>query len=386
MLFGNAFAAYATALALTSGSIPLVPTAIASALSGNVLANQQNVGLALGFDMVIVIAVVMVGYLLLQRRAARWASEAPMRRRRWRVVVLALAAIYFLVPLLSAAEFSLRIPGGGYGVANYLAIARDEALFTALLTSLQIAVITAVLVLAARRADSGVGAAAVPGGGRAAGERHDPADRRPAGRDGGRASRSSRPTWAGRCSAPCSPPRSPRSPRSTWCSRCRSPTGRSTTGSPRSRCARWSRRRATSARGWPSALVRVVLPAIRSAVLGAAFLTLALVLGEIVIARILLYTDTFPVAVVEVGRSAAGVAVALSLASLLLTWVLLLAVSFAGGGRSRSGTPATTEHRDRQRHSRRPGDRRRGRAPPSSSAACGAATAPRTRSTGSTSR
>jgi putative spermidine/putrescine transport system permease protein len=72
VLFGNAFAAYATALALTTGSIPLVPTAIASALSGNVLANQQNVGLALGFDMVIVIAVVMVAYLLLQRRASRW--------------------------------------------------------------------------------------------------------------------------------------------------------------------------------------------------------------------------------------------------------------------------------------------------------------------------
>ena len=73
VLFGNAFAAYATALALTSGSIPLVPTAIASALSGNVLADRQNIGLALGLDMVLVIAVVMVGYLLLQRRAARWA-------------------------------------------------------------------------------------------------------------------------------------------------------------------------------------------------------------------------------------------------------------------------------------------------------------------------
>jgi putative spermidine/putrescine transport system permease protein len=75
VLFGNAFAAYATALALTSGSIPLLPTAIASALSGNVLANQQNVGLALGLDMVVVIAVVMVGYLALQRRAARWSAR-----------------------------------------------------------------------------------------------------------------------------------------------------------------------------------------------------------------------------------------------------------------------------------------------------------------------
>jgi putative spermidine/putrescine transport system permease protein len=86
--------------------------------------------------------------------------------------------------------------------------------------------------------------------------------------------------------------------------------------------------------GWASALLRVVLPAIRSAVLGSAFLTLALVLGEIVIARILLYTDTFPIAVVDVGRSVAGVSVALTLASLLLTWVLLLAVSFAGGRRT----------------------------------------------------
>jgi len=75
LLFGNAFAAYATALALTSGFIPLVPTAIASALSGNVLAGRQNVGLALGLTMVVVIAVVMIGYLLLQRRAARWTAR-----------------------------------------------------------------------------------------------------------------------------------------------------------------------------------------------------------------------------------------------------------------------------------------------------------------------
>ena len=45
--------------------------------------------------------------------------------------------------------------------------------------------------------------------------------------------------------------------------------------------------------GRATTLVRVVLPTIRTAVLGAAFLTLALVLGEVVIARILLYTDTF---------------------------------------------------------------------------------------------
>ena len=75
VLFGNAFAAYATALALTSGFIPLVPNAIASALSGNVLAGQQNVGLALGLTMVVVIGIVMIGYLVLQRRSARWSAR-----------------------------------------------------------------------------------------------------------------------------------------------------------------------------------------------------------------------------------------------------------------------------------------------------------------------
>jgi putative spermidine/putrescine transport system permease protein len=72
LLFGNAFAAYATALALVNGTIPLVPSQIQSALGGNVLVGQENVGLALGLDMVVVIAVLMAGYALLQRRASRW--------------------------------------------------------------------------------------------------------------------------------------------------------------------------------------------------------------------------------------------------------------------------------------------------------------------------
>jgi putative spermidine/putrescine transport system permease protein len=72
LLFGNAFAAYATALALVNGTIPLVPSQIQAALSGNVLVGQENVGLALGLDMVVVIAVLMVAYALLQRRATRW--------------------------------------------------------------------------------------------------------------------------------------------------------------------------------------------------------------------------------------------------------------------------------------------------------------------------
>ncbi len=72
LLFGFGLSAYATAQALTSGTIPLTSIQIGSFLSGNVIAGQQNVGKALGLGMVVIIAVVMVIYVLLQRRAAKW--------------------------------------------------------------------------------------------------------------------------------------------------------------------------------------------------------------------------------------------------------------------------------------------------------------------------
>jgi putative spermidine/putrescine transport system permease protein len=72
LLFGFGLSAYATAQALTSGTIPLTAIQIGSFLSGNVIAGQQNVGQALGLGMVVIIAVVMACYVLLQRRAARW--------------------------------------------------------------------------------------------------------------------------------------------------------------------------------------------------------------------------------------------------------------------------------------------------------------------------
>jgi putative spermidine/putrescine transport system permease protein len=72
LLFGNAFSAYATALALLNGTVSLVPSQITFALSGNVLVNQTGVGLALGLEMVVVAAILMVLYALLSRRANRW--------------------------------------------------------------------------------------------------------------------------------------------------------------------------------------------------------------------------------------------------------------------------------------------------------------------------
>jgi putative spermidine/putrescine transport system permease protein len=72
ILFGSAFAAYATAEALTSGSIALTSIQIGNLVSGNVIANGTNLGEALAFGMVIIIAILMACYLLLQRRASKW--------------------------------------------------------------------------------------------------------------------------------------------------------------------------------------------------------------------------------------------------------------------------------------------------------------------------
>jgi len=72
LLFGSALAAYATAEALTTGTIPLTSIQIGSFLNGNVIAGQENVGKALALGMVVIIGVLMIGYVLLQRRSAKW--------------------------------------------------------------------------------------------------------------------------------------------------------------------------------------------------------------------------------------------------------------------------------------------------------------------------
>jgi putative spermidine/putrescine transport system permease protein len=72
LLFGSAFSAYATAEALTGGTIALTPIQIGALLNGNVVAGQENLGYALGVIMVVIIAVVMVIYVFMQRRAAKW--------------------------------------------------------------------------------------------------------------------------------------------------------------------------------------------------------------------------------------------------------------------------------------------------------------------------
>jgi putative spermidine/putrescine transport system permease protein len=83
-------------------------------------------------------------------------------------------------------------------------------------------------------------------------------------------------------------------------------------------------------------LTRVILPNLRTAILGAAFLTITVVLGEYVLSSLFLY-NTLPVYMADVGTSQAQGAAALALITVLFTWLLLIAVSALsrrlGGGR-----------------------------------------------------
>jgi putative spermidine/putrescine transport system permease protein len=71
LLFGNAFSAYATPYALTSGGINLVPILIGAVQSGNIISDEHFAD-ALAFGTIIVIAVSVIIYAVLQRRSDRW--------------------------------------------------------------------------------------------------------------------------------------------------------------------------------------------------------------------------------------------------------------------------------------------------------------------------
>ncbi len=72
LLFTNAFSAYATVRALVSQGSPLVPLKIDGALSSEIVLGQQGVAKAYALAMVVVVAVVMATYTLIDRRASRW--------------------------------------------------------------------------------------------------------------------------------------------------------------------------------------------------------------------------------------------------------------------------------------------------------------------------
>lgn len=79
---------------------------------------------------------------------------------------------------------------------------------------------------------------------------------------------------------------------------------------------------------WLTVLTRIVAPNLKSGIFGAAFLTIALVLGEFTMASLMLW-NTFPTWVATAGMSDAALSVALSVASLAFAWLLLILISLA---------------------------------------------------------
>jgi putative spermidine/putrescine transport system permease protein len=71
LLFGNSFAAYATAYGLTGGGVALTPIQIGYFYSGDVL-SDPHLGEALAIGMFVVLAVMMAIYVPLQRISSRW--------------------------------------------------------------------------------------------------------------------------------------------------------------------------------------------------------------------------------------------------------------------------------------------------------------------------
>jgi putative spermidine/putrescine transport system permease protein len=71
LLFGNSFGAHATAYALTGGLFNLATLLIGQQISGDVLHNP-GLGYAVAMGMVIIMAVSIFIYSILQRRSERW--------------------------------------------------------------------------------------------------------------------------------------------------------------------------------------------------------------------------------------------------------------------------------------------------------------------------
>ncbi|GAA1837329.1 ABC transporter permease [Microlunatus capsulatus] len=90
--------------------------------------------------------------------------------------------------------------------------------------------------------------------------------------------------------------------------------------------------------GWLTVIVRVVVPNIRTALVSASFISIALVLGEYTFASLLNF-DTLQVAIALQSKSNAQESVAASLASILVAALLLVGLSFVSG-RRRTGRGA----------------------------------------------
>jgi putative spermidine/putrescine transport system permease protein len=254
----------------------------------------------------------------------RWRGARP---RVWRVAIFVLAAIFFIGPLAAAFKYSLQQSDGSYGFGNYGEIVNNRAVRSPLVTSLEIAAITAAVVIALMlptvvwvRLKKPKATAAmelitllpivIPPVVMAAGLEEFELNA---------------PSWV--IKYVFNHPLTGLIP--FYVVLAMPFTYRAIDTGVRAidlhTLVDASRNLGAS---WPSTLARVVLPNVQTAALGAMFLTIALCLGEVVIATLLLY-NTFPVEMVVLyHQSQVGVSVALSMITLIFTFLVLFGLSF----------------------------------------------------------
>jgi len=80
------------------------------------------------------------------------------------------------------------------------------------------------------------------------------------------------------------------------------------------------------------AIIQVILPNLRTAILNAALLSSTYVIGEYVLSSLLLHT-TFPVVIEETGQTYPRAAAALSFVAIMGTWLLMLLLSILTRGK-----------------------------------------------------
>ena len=72
LLFCSSISAFATASALTNGSLSITTLQIDTLLSGNVITNGDGLAAALAFNLIVIVVPLTLLYQYLQRRTARW--------------------------------------------------------------------------------------------------------------------------------------------------------------------------------------------------------------------------------------------------------------------------------------------------------------------------
>ncbi|MGN6301715.1 MAG: ABC transporter permease [Angustibacter sp.] len=93
--------------------------------------------------------------------------------------------------------------------------------------------------------------------------------------------------------------------------------------------------------GWPRVFWSIITPNIRTALMSASFLSVALVLGEYTIAS-LMSRNNLQVSIYQLSQRTPSMSVAVSLAALLIAFVLLVGLSLLAGRRRRATVAATT--------------------------------------------